>query len=84
MDRKRVRVQVRTVTPDQNEIMPYSYVVFTDQTYQSLMEHYLDRTGMHDDNVIWRTSDLRPLNRFNTIFDTLTADQIHAISIKIL
>ena len=47
MDRKRVRVQVRTVTPDQNEIMPYSYVVFTDQTYHSLMEHYLDRTGMH-------------------------------------
>ena len=80
MDRKRVRVQVRTVTPDQNEIMPYSYVVFTDQTYHSLMEHYLDRTGMHDDNVIWRTSDVRPLNRFNTIFDTLTADQIHAIS----
>ena len=80
MDRKRVRVQARTVAPDQNEIMPYSYVVFTDQTYQSLMEHYLDRTGMHDDNVIWRTSDLRPLNRFNTIFDTLTADQIHAIS----
>ena len=60
MDRKRVRVQVRTVAPDQNEIMPYSYVVFTDQTYQSLTEHYLDRTSMHDDNVIWRTSDLRP------------------------
>ena len=80
MDRKRVRVQVITVAPDQNEIMPYSYVVFTDQTYHSLMEQYLDRTGMHDDNVIWRTSDLRPLNRFNTIFDTLTADQIHAIS----
>ena len=74
-------MQVRTVTPDQNEIMPYSYVVFTDQTYHSLMEHYLDRTGMHDDNVIWRTSDLRPLvNRFNTIFDPLTADQIQAIS----
>ena len=60
MDRNRVRVQARTVAPDQNEIMPYSYVVFTDQTYHSLMEQYLDRTGMHDDNVIWRTSDLRP------------------------
>ena len=30
MDRKRVRVQVRTAAPDQNETMPYSYVVFTE------------------------------------------------------